>query len=205
MKVITFVLTLLLILAPIASLGRKAHASVFLEHLNNARFETAPVFFCPIPEKIENICMFVDGRNLEPDAEWRKTFGDYVYRYQRKILDAACVIGKDEESTVNKKVQTMWTASRDKLNCLSIQFDASGGNILKFAISSKFDQFIHDAIWWGVDLNWVDEIDKRTVLDYVSYEIEKHKGTNIESKYAHYYKLLRDAGAKHRHELKTQK
>ena len=198
-------LTSLLLIAPILLSASESCGSIFTESLYEARVEAAPIAFCPIPGKLDNICMTLPNRVVEPDKEWRLRQIDYHYAYQRKILDAACVLHTDTGGTVNKKVRAMWSASRDKLKCESVQFDVTGGNILKYAVSTKFDEFISDAIWWGVDLNWVDKSDDRTVLDYVSFQIEQNKGKNIESLYANYYKTLRKAGAKHRHELKTGK
>lgn len=152
---------------------------------------------CPNPKKLQNICMNLPDRTKDP-----KPKGDYEYMYQRKILDAACVdVENDSEEKVAQKVQMMWNLAGEHLNCLSIQFDANGGNILKYAVSTKFDEFLDDAIYWKINLNKVDEVDQRTVLDYVKYQIEKNKGKNIESKLQHYYKILREAGAKHKSEL----
>lgn len=152
---------------------------------------------CPNPNSLKNICIFVDSRTKDPKPQ-----GDYIYTYQRKILEAACADPeKDSEEKIAEKVQAAWLAGQDNLKCKSIQFDASGGNILKYAVSSKFDLFLEDAIYWKVNLNRIDEVDQRTVLDYIQIQIEKHKGTNIVSKLQHYYKILREAGAKHKSEL----
>lgn len=204
MKFTAFV-TRLLLIAPVLLSASEVRASIFIEPLYESRIEATPYTFCPFPEKLENICMTLPNRVVEPDKQWRQRQIDYHYAYQRKMLDAACVLHTDTGGTVNKKVQAMWSASRDKLKCESIQFDVTHGNILKYAVSTKFDEFISDAIWWGVDLNWVDKSDDRTVLDYVKHHIDQNKGKNIESMYQSYYKTLREAGAKHRHELKTEK
>ncbi len=152
---------------------------------------------CPNPKKLENICMNIDGRSMDP-----KPKSHYVYLYQRKILDAACVdVEKDSEEKISQKVQQMWTASTDNLNCRSIDFDANGGNVLKYAVSTTFDEFLDDAIYWKVNLNQVDKVDDRTVLDYVQHQIEKNKGKMIEVRLKHYYKILREAGAKHKSKL----
>lgn len=155
---------------------------------------------CPNLKKLENICMYIDSRGKDP-----KPKGDYVYMYQRRLLDAACVdVEKDSEEVIGEKIRKMWDAAfaQQKLNCQSVQFYPSGGNILKFAVSSKFTEFIDDAIWWKVNLNFIDEVDKETVLDYVRGQIEKNKGSSIVSTLQHYYKILREAGAKHAAELK---
>lgn len=152
---------------------------------------------CLDSKKLENICLYIDGRVKDPQP-----LGDYVYVYQRRIFEAAGVdVIKDSEEVIAQKIRFMWESCWNKLTCLSVQFDASGTSIIKFAISSKFDDFIYDVIDWKVNLNRVDEVDKRTVLDYVQYQLQKHSGTSIESKYRHYYKIFREAGAKHKSEL----
>ena len=106
---------------------------------------------CPNLKKLENICIYIDSRGKDP-----KPKGDYVYMYQRRLLDAACVdVEKDSEEVIGEKIRKMWDAAfaQQKLNCHSIQFYPSGGNILKFAVSSKFTEFIDDAIWWKVNIN----------------------------------------------------
>lgn len=155
---------------------------------------------CPNLKKLDNICISINNRTKDP-----KPKGDYYYMYQRKMLDAACVdVEKDSEEIIGEKIRKMWDAAfaQKKLNCHSIQFYPSGGNVLKFAVSTKFNEFIEDAIWWKVNLNFIDDVDKETVLDYVKNEIEKNKGFNIVSKLEYYYKILREAGAKHAAELK---
>jgi uncharacterized delta-60 repeat protein len=168
-----------------------------LQFLEVVEDKTQP---CPNLKKLENICIYIDSRGKDP-----KPKGDYEYMYQRRLLDAACVdVEKDSEEVIGQKIRKMWDAAfaQQKLNCHSMQFYPSGGNILKFAVSCKFDEFIDDAIWWKVNLNFIDEVDKETVLDYVQHQIEKNKGFNIVSKLQHYYKILREAGAKHASELK---
>lgn len=199
---VTFAFTSLLVMASVVVLPLEVRASIFIEPMYEARVEATPNSFCPIAEKLENICLNVNNRTKAP-----KPFGvSNSYLYQKKIYDAACAIPDvDDDETTNKKIRAMWSGSREQLKCNSVQFDVAGGNILKFAVSSKFSELLDDAIWWGVDLNWVDEHDKRTVLDYVQDKIVQNKGLSIETTLRHYYKILREAGAKHSHELKTEK
>jgi len=116
-------------------------------------------------------------------------------------MEAACVNSSDTEEEKNRKIRDLWLAMEDELVCDSSQFDVVNGSVLKYAVSTKFDDFIRDAVKWKVNLNRVDPSDSRTVLDYVSYHIQKHKGNSIENMFDYYYTLFRDAGAKHRSEL----
>ncbi len=152
---------------------------------------------CPNPNKLENICMNISNRTKDPNPK-----GDYSYMYQRKIYDAACVnLSKDSDEIASQKIQEMWARASDQLKCESLQFDVPAGNVLKFAVSKKFNEFLEDAIYWKVDLNRIDHSDQRTVLDYIQYQIDKNKGTTVEVTLKHYYKILKEAGAKHKAEL----
>jgi len=122
--------------------------------------------------------------------------------YQRKILDAACVdVSKDNEEQISQKIRRMWSASKTQLKCNNAQFDVADRNVLKFAVSSLFTDFLDDAIYWKVELNQVDQIDQRTVLDYVQFQIERNQGSSLESRFRNYYRMLREGGAKHKSEL----
>lgn len=153
---------------------------------------------CYNPKAIRNICMMVESRSKDPNPQ-----GHYEYTYQRKIMDAACVDWpNDSKEVMAAKIRRMWLIYEDThLVCNSVKFDTTNGNILKFAIASRFDQFIFNATQWGVHLNRIDEVDKLTVLDYVQKHLERHKGTVTESTLKMYYKQLRDAGAKYSWEL----
>src|SRR5690606_25460053 len=99
------------------------------------------------------------------------------------------------------KIRDTWMVMEDELVCDSTQVDVLKGNILKYAVSNKFDDFIEDAIEWKVNLNHIDHSDNRTVLDYISFHIERNKGNALEPIFNHYYKILKRSGAKHKSEL----
>ena len=79
----------------------------------------------------------------------------------------------------------------------------TNGNILKLAVARRFDSVIENAAQvWKVNLNVVDDSDKKTVLDYVQDQIKVFKNTRNEAELQGYYKVFRAAGAKHASELK---
>lgn len=150
---------------------------------------------CPPPAKLPAVCMAIS--NAQKD-----TSGKYTFHYEKLIYDAACVKFSDAEEVRNDKIRRMWRANEDKLVCNSPRFDVQQGNVLKYAASVRFEDFLFDAAMiWKVDLNRVDPSDGRTVLDYVQKEIERNKGTSVESKLRSYYDMLRSSGAKHQSEL----
>lgn len=150
---------------------------------------------CPSPAKLPAVCMAIS--NAQKD-----TSGKYTFHYEKLICDAACVASSDTDEVRGDKIRRMWKANEDKLVCNSPRFDVQQGNVLKYAASVRFEDFLFDAAMvWKVDLNRVDPSDGRTVLDYVQEELERNKGTSVESKLRSYYDMLRSSGAKHRREL----
>ena len=156
---------------------------------------------CPDLERLTNICSSIGGFVKDPAPR-----GEYSYMYQRKIYDAACVdLQKDSEALMKRKIQEMWRIDerqpRPRMTCNNLQFDVAAGNILKFAVSTRFQEFLEDAEYWGVNLNRVDASDQRTVLDYLKDELDRTSHPSTRSTLQVYYNTLRRAGAKHRAEL----
>ena len=141
--------------------------------------------------------MLIDSKEKDPNPQ-----GHFVYKYQRKFLEAACVdVNKDSEAVIAQKISKVWKENESTLICNNTKFDVGNGNIIKFAVNLKFDSFITDMTYWKVNLNKVDETDGRTVLDYIKDQIESNKGLVSEHVLQGYYNQLKKAGAKHRVEL----
>ena len=152
---------------------------------------------CPNPKKLRGLCMFVDSKEKDPNPQ-----GRFVWKYQRKLLEAACAdLAKDSEEEIGRKIAKLWKDNEAILICNNTKFDVSNGNIIKFAVNLKFDEFLIDMTFWKVNLNKVDEIDGRTVLDYVAMQIQENEGLASEPVLKRYYAMLKKAGAKHKIEL----
>lgn len=153
--------------------------------------------------KMKNLCTIVSGRMVDKSID-----GDYKYLYQRRIYEAAKVDkSRESKEAAAKKIADMWGVCEklNLLNCNSTQFDVMDGNLLKYAVSYRFTEFIDDAIRWGLPLNKIDYTDNRTLLYYVDYHAVKNKGNALEELFQVYYDKLRSAGAKHRTELVSEK
>lgn len=148
---------------------------------------------CPNVAKLATICDSLASRigDSKPDSP-------YQFLYQRKIYEAACADpAKDSPEEVKAKVQAMWAAAEDKLVCDSSNFEVGNGNILKYAMALKIYSFIDEAVKkWGVNLNRIDPVDNRTLLDYVEMLQARYKGSEEEYIIGIYYKKLVKAGAK---------
>lgn len=152
---------------------------------------------CPSMDGLSQICSIVEAQDPEKDSNTGNT-----YAYQTYIQQAACADPKrDSEEEVKKKIRGLWNKFKDELICDVPSFTAPKGNLIKYAIQRRFEDFIDDVIDWGVDLNRIDPLDKRTVLDYVDYELERKKGSAVESELKRYKENLRKAGAKYAREL----
>jgi hypothetical protein len=154
-----------------------------------------------IPEwdlkKMRGLCMFVDSKEQDPNPQ-----GRFVFKYQRKILEAARIDPiKESEEQIAAKVRKMWNENEELFICNNTKFDVANGNIIKFAVNLKFDEFMIDMAHWGINLNRVDEMDGRTVLDYIQAQIERNKGLPQEPVLKGYYRMVRKAGARHKFEI----
>lgn len=150
---------------------------------------------CPNGNNLGQLCIAIMDAQKDPS-------GEYQFRYQKIVSEAACAKSSDSEAVASAKVRAMWEQFEDRLTCNHVRFDVQNGSVLKYAASARFEDLLFDAaVIWKVDLNRVDQSDGRTLLDYVSKEIEQNKGNAVEPKLKSYYDMLRTAGAKHRSEL----
>lgn len=92
----------------------------------------------------------------------------------------------------------MWIDQRYRLKCDGAVFPVTNGNPLKYAIETRTYTFLDNATrFWGVELNFVDETDGATVLDYMSDRILENQGSALEPTLRNYYDRLRRYGARH--------
>ncbi|WP_333887016.1 hypothetical protein [Sphingobacterium siyangense] len=122
-------------------------------------------------------------------------FFDGEYSYVTKFKKAAGVTPEDSEEEMYRKIRKVWDEYEDCLTCDTIAFSLVDGNILKAATVSRNESFYNTVIKWGVNLNRIDPVDDKTVLDFIQDKIVTNP-PNIDF-YEAYYKLLKYQGAKH--------
>lgn len=129
--------------------------------------------------------------------------GNFEYVFQEVMYKAACIdIETMSDKEIGERLRKWWDLYKDKLLCDSMQFNVTYGSVFKYAINVGVTAFIDEAIYYKLDLNFVDEADNRTVLDYTRDELKKHdEKSAIGKTLQEYYTKLRKAGAKHRSEL----
>ncbi len=151
----------------------------------------------PDASRLRHICMSISERVRDPQP----LAPHYNFEYERKILEASCVnIPGDSEAVQNQKIQRMWQQLESTLICNSTSFGVNNGGLIKFAISSLFDDLIENVAIWRVNLNKVDASDNMTPLDYLKARIDNSQGTE-NARFRSYFTRLRNAGAKYRSEL----
>ncbi|MBQ5949801.1 hypothetical protein [Massilia sp. ST3] len=150
---------------------------------------------CPRLERLKNMCLVV-GTRMKDSATG-------TYMFETLLRDAACVGGAETEQQAGERIAANWKRfeASGYLQCTNANFDLDKGNIVKYAVSKKFEDFVDRLIAWNVDLNRVDASDGGTVLDYVATHIERNKGNALESTYRMYYMKLRQAGVLFQREL----
>ena len=122
----------------------------------------------------------------------------YITRFKK----AAGVTSKDSEEEMHRKIREVWNKYEDCLICDAIAFSVRGGNILKPATVSRNKEFYNTILKWGVNLNRIDPVDGRTVLDYFRDKMSKNP-PNVEF-YRAYYSVLKEYGAKHAADILAQ-
>lgn len=157
-----------------------------------------PSTACPDKAKLRNMCLAVGNQMKDITVQ----NSQFEFLYQRKFHEAACIQDADTPEQQFSKYRQMWNEFKNakELHCTNMHFDVDQGNILKYAVAKKFEEFIYDAIKWRLDLNWIDS-DDQTLLDYVQRHLDRNKGNELEVIYKNYYYSLRKAGAKYRAEL----
>lgn len=149
--------------------------------------------------KMRNFCLLISNRPKDNHPGC-----GYKYLYQHRLFEAARIdTANDSKEVIGKKIAAMWAVcdQLDLLLCSSTQFDVTKGNLLKWAVSYQFDDFIVDLFKWKVQLNKIDESDNRTLLDYIQYHVTKNKDNAMGPVYQDYYDRFRAAGARHKWEL----
>ena len=130
----------------------------------------------------------------------------YAYAYERKIYEASCVdFQKDTPNEARGKIQKLFREEMGKaLACNAANFQVARGSILKYAIEMRTLNFIQNAAKdWKVDLNYVDESDRRTLIDFIELKIFQNMGAPYEQTLRGYYADLRERGARHCYEVST--
>lgn len=150
------------------------------------------------PDYAVNLCDAVSGQILETDPSHRT-----VYTYQTQIYAGAGVNeNSDDPEVIKRKIQVFWNANWRELRCSNINFSITNGNILKQAVERNSRNFVNDMVRkWQVDVNVVDPIDGKTLMDYVIEQREVNLGTNLGSVLQYYYIMLSQHGAKRAREM----
>jgi hypothetical protein len=122
--------------------------------------------------------------------------------YRSIIYQGAGVLASDAAEVAASKIRAFWAAHNDVLRCDTANFSPPNGHLLKFAVVRRSEAFLRDAVQvWKVDLNIIDRVDGKTVLDYIAAERARTTAPTVIRILDRYYRMFRDAGAKHRTEL----
>lgn len=151
-------------------------------------------------EYAADLCSAVYGQYLETDPTRGTT-----YTYQTQIYAGAGVdASSDNPETIRTKIQIFWNANWRELRCSNLNFTITNGNILKQGVEANSRNFINDMVRkWQVDINVVDPVDGKTLMDYVDDQQALHGGTSLESVLRNYSLLLNRHGAKRAREIAT--
>jgi len=127
---------------------------------------------CPPPtkEQITDLCLHVKRGTFAAEDS------PFVYSYEQTIRNIACVDATDTEKEAKWKVNRMWMKYRTCLSCKVTGFSIPAGNVLKLSVDSAFPDFIKGMIIeYGIDVNFIDPADGKTLLQYIDDQIEMYQ------------------------------
>ena len=158
--------------------------------------ETPPPSAAYDLSKLKGICGYVYDRTRAPAGSGHR------YVYGRLMEEAAGVTPADDATTKKRKVQMLWRDNQSVFTCTASNFNLANGNLLKYSVSSRSYNFINTALGqWELELNFIDPVDRRTLLDYLRRELDANRGNSDESALKNLYDASRERGAKFCYEL----
>lgn len=158
---------------------------------------------CPQPSKdqINEVCIAIK------DSEKNTNKNIQGPKYHEYLWNLACVKPKDSPDEAKMKIFKMWDAYKTKFNCTGFTgVSVSDGNILKFSIDVGFPTIVETLMErYNFDINFVDPTDSKTILDFVHDRIKESKNGSEElADFQELYKDLKDKGAIHTNNYKTE-
>lgn len=142
---------------------------------------------------MRGLCGYVYDRTRAPKGS------GYRYVYERLMAEAAGVTAADDAATSKRKVQMLWRENQgaNDFRCTASNFNLANGNLLKYSVSSRSYNFLNTALGkWELELNFIDPVDHRTLLDYLRIELEANVGNSDEDSLKYLYDASRERGAK---------
>lgn len=124
------------------------------------------------------------------------------YVYQSLFFHYAGVLPADSILTQREKVRKLWKTEKLYAVPCKLSNAAIGGEIIsKFAVDQLFDGFIIDiAHRWKLDLDFIDPVDGRTLLDFTQDSVAHERRVNspLATRLETYVTLMQRGSAKNR-------
>jgi hypothetical protein len=98
---------------------------------------------------------------------------------------------KDSMEEAKIKIQCMWNKYKEEFKCSNFSgVSTRNQNLLRFSVDVGFPYFTITLIKrYGLDINFKDPIDGKTLLDMVEMQIKSYKNAGFERKIREYQKL----------------
>jgi hypothetical protein len=133
----------------------------------------------------------------------------YNYLFQSTLERMACVEKTDSEEVVIRKVQSFWDKYYSECKCNRDDFVLANRNILKYAAQHAWDEFFILIKQYKLNLNVIDPVDGKTLMDFVDHEYKRIKQIAPDSdrtkSLKKLYDYLRSNGALYAVELSSKK
>lgn len=146
--------------------------------------------------KLRGICSFAYSRMRAPEGS------GYRFMFEKMMDEAVGVNSGDDVETRRNRVRYLWLDNQDYFVCDASNFNLINGNLLKYSVSSRSYDILNVALEnWQLELNFIDHVDHRTLLDYVAREAAANSGNSDSPTLDEFKWVLEEIGAKHCFEL----
>ena len=160
---------------------------------------------CPKPteKQFTYVCNSIYAKK---DAIEGSQFG---FQFQEDLWEMSCAkVGVDSPEQAKRKIQCMWNKYKEEFRCdghSDVTLD--NANVLKFSVDTGFSQFLITVVKkYELDVNFKDQTDGKTILDFVKAQLAFYRNSTFTSKaneYQRIYDLLIKYGAKRAKDLKN--
>lgn len=122
---------------------------------------TLPTVLQPSGGQFNSLCIFIERKD---------------YAYEDRLWLMSGINSGDSRLVIIAKVQKMMYNNWKSCKCNSTSFGVRDGNLLKYSVNRKFENFVDDMVeTYGIDINRIDPSDGKTLLDFMDYEIALYK------------------------------
>ncbi len=128
-------------------------------------------FLAPLSGDLKAMCDCISIHE-KPTLADREHFD---YGFEKRLMDfAGADVTKESRESATDKISRWWDKYKTLFRCNTMSFNLEYGSILKFAVAHGYAPFLETIVGtYQMDINYIDPVDNRNMLDYVNDDLQK--------------------------------